>query len=261
MPIFAGLISASSGTEQGFPNPKTYPVVLNYCMTCWIGDTESTPSPYLLIGYPETVYDSGHGLFYGWQGRITLPAGIEGTTRRTIYRAEIYGDGGGFVYKLFDWDGNDPMTFTDMYRVDPGFKVPPITDFILSAWFGYDEYNANWNAPIIDSQGGKNRPEGKIFEILPSLNFVSPNSNQSSHQASGREIFCFFGSDNSYETVKEQWIDLMLSKKRARATFKSMTLRDDDSVRIASPFHLQGIVTKAVVNPINETTEIEMVQR
>lgn len=203
-----------------FPNPDLYTSrEIKYYLTATINDIESNPSEVLNIMIPPSIAikDVSGGIigYRGYKVQLRIPQCISGTSKRTIYRNELYGNANGKICKMLGIDGNEVVEIEDGYRCDTAIPLPSNSKIIVNAWAGFDEKTGQWLPPIYDTQNGKNRPIGKrIFEILPSLRFVDPNTRTQLHSTTSYDIYCFFGKDNSFENIREEWIDLMITKSK-----------------------------------------------
>lgn len=131
-------------------------------------------------------------------------------------------------------------------------------------WWSYDEATAKWNT--ITGYDGADTPVGKIFEILPELQFVDDEGKPK--QSNPSEVFAFFGKEQSLDNFTRQWQDMFITTKalhctargthyRYGDTFITNKLRTNASLSGASKF----IVKEATSQLVKEKTQLVLVSK
>ncbi|MFI5250794.1 MAG: hypothetical protein ACHQQQ_00055 [Bacteroidota bacterium] len=177
------------------------------------------------------------------------------------------------VYFLAEIDGNLPVSYrdgTEHYpRCDTSRVMKQASPLAISAWIGYDEtyFPHQWKTPILDVEGGRNTPSGKIFDALPKLNFCSPNFPGQPNPYNLYDVFSFFTKDNELDKLTMQWENLLTTIRGISCKVKGINFRVGDEIGLSAnlPFsdaldlHPRLLVKKAAIDLINEETELELI--
>jgi hypothetical protein len=197
-------------------------------------------------------------------------AGSRGTVRK-IYGPSVKDLPN--VYLLAAIDGNLPVSYRDgtdhSPRCDTSVMMPEAAPVAISAWIGYDETTEphQWREPILDVEGGSNTPVGNIFDVVPKLNFVSPNLPNQVNDYNLYDVFSFFMKDNELGTVTSQWENLLTTIRGVSCKVKGINFRVGDEIAASSglPFNealdmrARLIVKKAAIDLLKEETELELI--
>lgn len=199
---------------------------------------------------------------------LIVPTAMSSVTRRNIYRWDV-NNAYNLGYRLIGFvDGYFETSFLDLYNHD-GFAQrtalsPNITN-VASVWMGYDEPSGLWTEPILDV--GDNQPSGKIVDVRPQIQFTAIGDPETLLAYSPLQVLKFFGSDNTIENIHQQFLEMLLLKRRLRTTVKGTNFKVGDGYESAIlstqgglGIHTRYVVKKAVMSlPLAEKTRLEMV--
>lgn len=163
---------------------------------------------------------------------LRIPPAIAGTTTRRLWRKSDADP----VFRLVNWwDHNNLHDTYDIRRTLGGQEVLATKSFYaVGAWYGYSD-TEGWLQPIYDTEGGGNRPDGRVLDSVPDLSFVDETGN--SLPDDPLYLFYFFNQAITTEMVMEDWIDVMRTRRSFECTVNGTDYRFGDT--FVTP---QGIV-------------------
>jgi len=206
----------------------------------------------------------------GWQVWINIPAHPSGIGARHVYRSS-HDDGDGWMRKVTTIDANDALdkTILDMspWQVIANNEIYPPIDDRVAAWFSFDELTGDWTT-IPDAPKGMNTPQGTIFDIIPTLHFMSPYNRSVQLEDEPANTFDFFMRrfDPSDETTRTKWADLFRTRRLVKCKVTGIDYEVGDSVVSSAglfPNDLTAdkrlVVRKAACNLMDNTSQLELV--
>ena len=221
-----------------------------------------------LLSWPATYFDLGDPPEHtDWQ----VTYGVQTTEYPTIQQRNIYrynyndaqlgwrrvGYVLGNSYAVFT-DGFEPNEFAQFPQLSPGISN------IISAWLGYNETSGLWLDPIFDI--GTNKPAGKIVDVRPQIQFTEIGDPSTLRPYSALEVLSLFAMDNTLPNIHQQFLEMLLLKRRLKVIVKGTNYRVGDgySSQLLSSQGGLGLLTnylvkKAVVKILKEKTQLEMV--
>ena len=229
-------------------------------------EVESPTSEVLEVNIPGS-FQVGETA-YSYNPSIKFLAESSNVIKRNVYRTVItidYPVSYGILYKVFEISGYAQTTFTDNVggTVNEDLQLIPQSP-AEAGWVSYDETTGQWGEVIYDNQDGINRPDGKIFEAIPSLRFVEGVS-RNPIGPSLYQIYCFFGKDNPFEAIVNSWKRLLISRRRLKCRVEGIDFRIGDSVMVSKIPDLAALTNgkfyakRAGINLIEEQTDLELV--
>jgi hypothetical protein len=281
---FTTIYLGRNGTDVNkLLNPTSTKQKFYYYTTSVFADgTETAPSLPLEVDVPASNLQDPLG---GYNGngvtiRVPHPSTLSSALITRLYRTDIYETESQIIHTpyahlLYEFNfENSPlgfMTFNDdgtvvKIRTYTRAQLPSNNSPIpTSGWMAYDETLGKWS--ILPDIYGFDPPIGKIFEVLPSLSFISPNGWQS--YSNETNIFSFFAYGYSFKQVQEDFLNLLTTKRAIKCSVAKTNFRIGDAITgiasFDSPFNhsinygQNILVKKASINITTEITELELV--
>lgn len=258
-PVYLGQV-LSTATLLGTLAGGRY---LTYYLTNLIGGYESAPSMPLRVYLQPNALLTGPGQNEMGSYHITLriPAGTAATTGRRLYRTVAGSED--IVRLLAEFSGNASTAFEDVVSEQRNIPLPQEGFSSTAAWFSFDEETGRWNAPVLDCPAGVNEPAGKIFRILPELNFRNHNVPSIILPYDLYDVYAFFGKDNSFERIVALFDNLLMTVRMVECRVTGVNYRVGDTVSLFQnliPGH-SGVfvIKKASVNLTAEESTLELI--
>jgi len=204
-----------------------------------------------------------------YRSEITLripPVPYSATTRRRVYMRDDYS--GGQYYLKYTTEANDSVDIlirNDTRYISPQI-TPPSVPILLSSWHRYNEETGQWDTPILDIDN-PDPPSGRVKDVRPILQFTEIGNPANLLQPNTVSIFQFFRNDLTNDIVREQYIDLFLSRPLIELKVEDTDWMVGDGVSLANTPGIvdtgmgtfKARVKKATIDMLEETTVLEVV--
>lgn len=208
---------------------------------------------------------------YNWKVWIQIPAhpAVAGGERK-VYRSDAADTSGGWhlMYELGGSDSLDKAVSDIMNWQYLQYQAErPWVDRTVGAWYTFDELTDEWTK-ILDAPKGEHTPSGAIFDIIPTLHFMSPYDRSKPQEDDPFNVFQFFveAFNVAEEPTRTRWADLFRTRRIVKCKVTGIDYEVGDSVvssRGLFPNDLTAdkrlVIRKAVCNLMDNTSQLELV--